>query len=395
MNFSRQASIAVPGGFNFGSLFSVIITMLLFFAFFSSLAASMAAPNSGPLAIQSSASAHANTKSLSVTLNVCSGCLVMTQIALSPQSAAPQKTPYGCLAPNATCSILTSVTASGLTFQQRMAYTDKPSSADETWAWEYYACPAPSAGSYTMTAAFNNTAQVSMIAYAVSGIADCGSPFANSLSFQGGIFANQQGATAPGDFNDCNLSSHCGITFSTTQNSLVVFGIATQGDPTALPPTSNPSFPGALSSSNRVNYTMIQDSITPSWMSNAISYATFTNAQVGIYTGDYILFNPNNGQLKGESAFWFTDAFQGVISQSTTSSTSTISTSSSSTISSSTSSGGGNHTSSSSSSSSSTISSQSTVTITKTITQTSTVTQICTSGTFQYVNGTLTGKCAT
>lgn len=342
-------------------------------------------------------SVSGGTLSLSHNLNVTTGSLVVVQIALAPQSASPELTPYGCLAKGATCSVLTSVTSPGLTFHQRMVFTAKPGSADETWMWEYYACPVPASGSISIAAIVNDTVAWSMIAYDVSGV-DCASPFVNSLSFQGGIFANQTKATAPGDFNDCNLTDHCGITFSTTSNSLVVFGIGTQGSPVFLPPVSPQPFAKALPPSNGVNYTLIQQTGVRSWVGEAVSYARFTNSQVGIYTGDWILFNPTTSLPNGESAFWVVDAFQGINPVTTTSTSFT--TISSSTTSSTTGGGGGGSSSSMTSSSTSSLSSTSTqITITSTVvsvrTTTITVMGVCTSGTFQYVNGTLTGKCAT
>src|SRR5580692_10108736 len=69
----------------------------------------------------------------SVTIPVATGDMVVVYAGLSPQSVyarVPAATYDSCL--------LSSLTATGMTFTQRWAYTANPGSGDGSLMWEYY-----------------------------------------------------------------------------------------------------------------------------------------------------------------------------------------------------------------------------------------------------------------
>ncbi len=295
----------------------------------------MSAASGAPgISLDSSAATSCNgCVSQSVHVSVKSGDIVVTLVALSPQSvyARINGAKYDA-------GFLGSLTSPGMTFQQRFAYTRNPGSGDGTLAWEEYAIAAVT-GTVTITGTVNSTmAAWSMIAYSITG-ANNTNPFDSSPSLPSS------------DFNDCNQTDGCSVYYSNNNaNDMVLAMIGSQGGPGITPP------PG---------YTMIAQSNPNGWMTSGASYLVLSSSQNHVSSGNWAL-NP------GESAIWFVDAIQ-ASSSFTTSTTSTTSTSSTSTASTS------STTSTNSTSTTSSTSSTTTTTISTTTTSTlTTMTSTCT-----------------
>jgi hypothetical protein len=227
-------------------------------------------------------------------LNVTQGDVVVVQVVLSPQGVGGE-----CCGRATLHSVLSSLTSSGMTFQQRNAYTKNPGSGDGSFVWEDYAI-APVTETATINAQVNESAPWSMLGYGVLG-ANTTKPFDTNR------------ALPHGEFNDCNLVDGCSISFSTTNpNTFVIFGIGSQGNPAMVPPSG---------------FSLIQDVNVNSWLGNAVSYRTYSSPQTNAVTGNWVL---SGG---GESAFWFVDAIQAATSSSPTTATTTSTTTSTSSVS--------------------------------------------------------------
>jgi hypothetical protein len=178
-----------------------------------------------------------------------------------------------------------------MTFQQRFAYTSNTAGNDGSEVWEEYAVTATT-GIITITGTTNDSLTAwSMIGYGVQG-ADIAAPFDNSSGI------------SHADFSECNAIDGCAVTFSTTSaDTLAIFGIGSDGNPTFVPPT---------------HFTLIQSVTAPGWSANGVAYQVFSSPQKDISTGDWGMTgsalgctqttNPPNSC--GESALWYVDVIQ-------------------------------------------------------------------------------------
>ena len=267
---------------------SVLVASLLVVGVFTVVAVSSVSGSPG-IALDSSAASSCNgCISQSVHVPVRSGDVVIVFVALSPQSVDTRVS-----GARYDAGFLSSLSSSGMTFQQRFAYTKNPGSGDGTLAWEEYAI-ATSTGTAMVTGTVNSTmAAWSMIAYSITG-ANSTNPFDSNPSLP------------TSDFNDCNQTDGCRLSYSTTNaNDMVLAMIGSQGGPGISAP------PG---------YTMIAQSNPNGWMTSGASYLVLSSSQNLVSTGSWTL-NP------GESAIWFPDAIEA--SSSSTTSTTSASTSSS------------------------------------------------------------------
>ena len=210
------------------------------------------------------------------------GDVVVVQVVLSPQSVYARAGGSSYHA-----SFLTNITSTGMSFQQRFAYTANPGSGDGSLVWEDYAI-APVSETATITAGMNSTlAAWGLVGYSVKG-ADTLEPFDTNPSIPNG------------DFNDCNLVDGCGVAFSTTANdTMIIAGIGSEGCPTMVPP-------GA--------FTLIGQACGQFGITDAVAYQLVSSPQTDSYTGSWgmtgLSCTQNATNSCGESALWYVDAIQ-------------------------------------------------------------------------------------
>jgi trimeric autotransporter adhesin len=241
------------------------------------------------LSLDSAASTSCNgCRTQSTDLTVKQGDLVVALVTLSPESVYSRISGAGYDA-----GFLSSLTSSGMLFQQRFAYTANPGSGDGSLAWEEWAV-ASSTGTAAVTGTVNSTDVAwSMITYSITG-ANTTRPFDTNPSMP------------VWDFNDCNATDGCSVTYSTSNpNEMVLAMIGSEGGPRITAP------PG---------YTLIAQSSPNGWQTSGAAYLTTSSTQMNAQSGSWSL-------SPGESAVWFVDAVRAASGVSSTTSTTTSSSS--------------------------------------------------------------------
>jgi hypothetical protein len=233
----------------------------------------LAATSGNPLSLDASTSTNCNACTRqSMDLQVTQGDVVVVQVALSAESVLSRGGGY---------SVLTSLTSAwpGMPFVQRYAYTTNPGSGDGSLVWEDYAI-APLSGTITITGTVNNSESAwDMIGYSVTG-ANTTAPFDPNPSIP------------HYDFNDCEMTDGCSVTYSTTSaDTLVIAGIGSEGCPKVTAPGG---------------FTLIQSACTSFGITDAVAYHLFSSPQTNVATGNWVL-------TPGESALWFVDAIQACV----------------------------------------------------------------------------------